>query len=60
MEELIEWRGKPKRIRVNNVLEFITEKISAWCKDKNIGLIFIENGTPSHNALIERFNRTYR
>ena len=60
LEQLIEWRGKPEQIRVDNGPEFIAAKMSAWCKKKEIDLIFIEKGKPSQNAYVERFNRTYR
>ena len=60
LEQLIEWRRKPEQIRVDNGPEFIAAKMSAWCDDKDIDLIFIEKGKPSQNAYVERFHRTYR
>lgn len=60
MERLIEWRGKPEKLRVDNGPEFIASKMQRWCDDHNIALVFIEPGKPSQNALIERFNRTFR
>lgn len=60
LEKLIEWRGKPERLRVDSGPEFIAEKLQSWCVEQNITLNFIQKGKPSQNGYVEWFNRTYR
>lgn len=60
LEKLIEWRGKPSHIRVDNGPEFIAQAMEQWAESNSIGLKFIPKGKPHKNGYIERFNRSYR
>ena len=59
-EVIIEWRGKPDAIHVDNGSEYISQVFADWCEEHDIKLNHIQPGKPNQNAYIERFNRTYR
>lgn len=60
LDQIIEWRGKPKMIRSDNGSEMCSGEFQAWAKKRHIHLQFIQPGKPTQNAYVERFNRTVR
>lgn len=60
LNQIIEWRGKPKSIRCDNGPEYVSHLLANWATEYDIELKFIEPGKPQQNAYIERFNRTVR
>ena len=57
---MIEGRGRPSVIRVDNRPEFISDRLPQCCERKEIPLQFIQPGKPVQNAFIERNNGSLR
>ncbi len=60
LDQIIEWRGKPAAIRVDNGPEYVSGTLMTWAEKQGIALRFIQPGKPQQNAYIERYNRTVR
>ena len=60
MNQIIEWRGAPQIIRVDNGPEYISGLLKAWAETRGIHIEYIQLGKPQQNAYIERYNRTVR
>jgi putative transposase len=60
MDQLIEVYGRPKAIRLDNGPELTAEAFIEWAEQHKIKLLFIQPGKPNQNALIERFNKSFR
>ena len=60
LDQIIEWRGKPKVIRSDNGSEMCSGEFQTWADNHGIRLMYIQPGKPTQNAYVERFNRTVR
>ncbi|KZL20240.1 Integrase core domain protein [Pseudovibrio axinellae] len=60
LEQVIEWRGKPGVIRIDNGPENISETLLNWARMQGIKVQHIQPGKPAQNAYVERYNRTVR
>lgn len=60
MEQIVEMHGKPKRIRTDNGPEFCSKLFQKWLEKQGIAWSRIQKGKPQQNAIIERFNKTFR
>jgi putative transposase len=60
LDQIIEWRGKPKAIRLDNGPEYIGHVLKDWADHHEIGLRLIEPGKTQQNGFIERCNRTVK
>lgn len=60
LDRIIEWRGRPLAIRVDNGPEYISRTLVNWAEKRCIALTYIQPGKPQQNAYVERYNRTIR
>jgi putative transposase len=60
LNQIIEWRGKPMGIRVDNGPENVSAALQTWAAKRGIGIFYIQPGKPQQNAYVERYNRTVR
>ena len=60
LNQIIEWRGVPQIIRVDNGPEYVIGLLKAWAEARGIGIAHIQPGKPQQNVYIERYSRTVR
>jgi len=58
LNQIIEWRGKPQAIRVDNGPEYISWTLMTCAEKHGVPLEYIQPGKLQQNANIERYNRT--
>ena len=47
LNELIELRGKPRRLRLDNGPELVSQALAQWAKDNEVELMFTQPGRPT-------------
>lgn len=57
---LLQERGLPDVLRVDNGPEFLSGEFTGWAESVGMMINYIQPGEPNQNAYIERFNRTFR
>ena len=60
LDQIAKWRGYPRCVRLDNGPEFVSHSLHEWATRHDEKLAIIKPGTPTQNAYIERFNRTFR
>ena len=60
LNQIIEWRGAPETIRVDNGPEYVSGTLMEWAENRGIAMAYIQPGKPQQNAYVERYNRTVR
>ncbi len=60
LNHLINRYGKPQKIRMDNGPEFMSKLTRSWSLAYGIAFKYIQPGKRSHNAYVERFNRSFR
>jgi putative transposase len=60
LNQQLEQRGTPQRLRIDNGPEFRSKPLDIWAKKNRVTLFFIEPGKPTQNAQIESFNGHFR
>jgi putative transposase len=60
LNRIMEWRGKPTTVRVDNGPEYVSGELMTWAEKHGVHIEYIQPGKPQQNAYIERYNRTVR
>lgn len=60
LEWVVQERGLPEAIQVDNGPEFISRVVDQWAYANGVALHFIDPGKPVQNAFIESFNGKFR
>lgn len=60
LDQVIERRGKPQSLVMDNGPEFAGRALDAWAYERGIQLDFIRPGKPIENCFVESFNGKFR
>lgn len=60
LDTILELRGKPKSIVIDNGPEFAGKDLDKWAYERGVTLHFIRPGKPIENAFVESFNGHFR
>jgi transposase InsO family protein len=60
VERLINQKGTPQYLHLDNGPEFVADVVAHWAKDRHITLVFAEPGCPWQNGWVESFNGRLR
>jgi len=60
LDRIIEWRGQPLAIRVDNGPELISGTLLSWAEKRGVAIQHIQPVKPQQNAYAERYKRTVR
>jgi len=60
LERVVDTRGTPDEVVIDNGPEFIGKALDAWAWARGVRLHFIDPGKPVQNAYIESFNGRFR
>ena len=55
LERVIEWRGRPLNLRVDDGPEYVSAALQTWAQKRGIGISYIQPGKPQQNAYVERY-----
>jgi putative transposase len=55
LEALIDERGRPEGVRLDNAPEFTSRRIVGWAEERKVDLVHIQPGRPMQNGHVETF-----
>ena len=59
LDRIAEIRGYPRKLRMDNGPEFISQKLAEWSEDKKVELLFIQPGKPTQNSVTSTIKLTH-